>query len=78
MSKTYSAGLRINELVILPMKAIDSDRMQLPAQNFKGNKDRKILLSKKQLEFTRIYFKKQKPSHWLYEGMVSVKEKSER
>ena len=40
LSTIYSAGLRISEVINLPIKAIDSDRMQIHIINAKGNKDR--------------------------------------
>lgn len=38
LGKIYSARLKISELVNLPIKAIDSDRMQIRIANGKGNK----------------------------------------
>lgn len=74
LSVIYSGGLRISELVNLPIKAIDSDRMQIHIENAKGNKDRYTILSKKVLELLRVYFKKEKPHYWLFEGVGSTKE----
>jgi site-specific recombinase XerD len=75
LSTIYSAGLRISELVNLPIKAIDSDRMQIYIENSKGNKDRYTILSKKVLALLRVYFKREKPHYWLFEGMGSTKER---
>tara|TARA_R110002020_G_scaffold96083_3_gene230405 strand:+ start:1827 stop:3191 length:1365 start_codon:yes stop_codon:yes gene_type:complete len=75
LSTIYSAGLRISELINLPINAIDSDRMQIHVEKAKGNKDRYTILSKKILELLREYFKKEKPHYWLFEGMGSTKEK---
>ncbi|WP_339867349.1 tyrosine-type recombinase/integrase [uncultured Algoriphagus sp.] len=75
LSTIYSAGLRISELINLPINAIDSDRMQIYVENAKGNKDRYTILSKKILELLREYFKKERPHYWLFEGAGSTKEK---
>tara|TARA_A100000171_G_scaffold25268_1_gene23610 strand:+ start:649 stop:1170 length:522 start_codon:yes stop_codon:yes gene_type:complete len=74
LSTIYSAGLRISEVINLPIKAIDSDRMQIHIKNAKGNKDRYTILSKKVLDLLRVYFKQEKPHYWLFEGMGSTKE----
>ncbi|MDN3203229.1 tyrosine-type recombinase/integrase [Algoriphagus sp. C2-7] len=74
LSVIYSAGLRISEVINLPIKAIDSGRMQIHIKNAKGNKDRYTILSKKVLELLRVYFKKEQPHYWLFEGMGSTKE----
>ncbi|WP_421976071.1 tyrosine-type recombinase/integrase [Roseivirga seohaensis] len=75
LSTIYSAGLRISEVINLPIKAIDSDRMQIHIKNAKGNKDRYTILSKKVLDLLREYFKQEKPHYWLFERMGSTKEK---
>ncbi|MGW8123258.1 tyrosine-type recombinase/integrase [Roseivirga echinicomitans] len=75
LSIIYSAGLRISEAINLPIKAIDSDRMQIHIKNAKGKKDRYTILSKTALGLLRVYFKKEKPHYWLFEGMGSTKEK---
>lgn len=75
LSTIYSAGLRVSELINLPIKAIDSDRMQIYIENSKGKKDRYTILSKKVLDLLRVYFKREKPHFWLFEGMGSTKEK---
>lgn len=74
LSTIYSAGLRISELINLPIHAIDSDRMQIHIVNAKGNKDRYTILSPKLLDLLRIYFKEARPHYWLFEGMRSTKE----
>ncbi len=44
---SYSAGLRVNELVHLKTGDIDSKRMMIHIRSGKGNKDRFVPLSKK-------------------------------
>jgi integrase/recombinase XerD len=65
----YSAGLRISEAVNLKIKDIDSQRMQIRVEQSKGKKDRYTILSKKTLELLREYFKKYRPTEYLFEGM---------
>ena len=65
---TYSAGLRISELVNLKIKDIDAQRMQIKITQAKGKKDRYTLLSAKALDYLRKYVKEYKPKEWLFEG----------
>lgn len=74
LSTIYSGGLRISELVNLPIKAIDSKRMQIRIEGGKGKKDRYTILSRKILELLRIYFKEYTPHYYLFEGQGSSKE----
>ncbi|QWG05568.1 site-specific integrase [Flammeovirga yaeyamensis] len=64
----YSAGLRIGELIDLEIKDIDSKRMLIRVVEGKGNKDRNTLLSEKNLQILRTYFKEYKPKKYLFEG----------
>lgn len=75
LSTIYSAGLRIGELINLPITAIDSDRMQIRIEKAKGKKDRYTLLSPKLLILLREYFKKERPHFWLFEGSGSTRER---
>jgi len=65
---TYSAGLRIGEVVRLKSEDIDSKRMLIHVKGSKGRKDRYTILSAKALEMLRQYWKKYKPAKWLFEG----------
>lgn len=65
---SYSAGLRVSEVVNLKISDIDSSRMTIHIRNAKGKKDRLVPLSKKLLEVLREYFKKYKPKDYLFEG----------
>ena len=65
---TYSAGLRVSELLNLKLKDIDSVRMQIRIEQAKGKKDRYTILSAKALTLLREYFKVYKPNNWLFEG----------
>jgi len=49
LSTIYAGGLRIGELIKLPIKAIDSKQMQIRIEGGKGKKDRYTILSKKDI-----------------------------
>lgn len=72
LSTIYSAGLRVGELIDLPIHAIDSKRMQIRIEGAKGKKDRYTILSKKLLNLLRVYFRQYKPFYYLFEGMGST------
>lgn len=65
---SYSAGLRVSELVSLKIADIDSKRMMIHIREGKGKKDRMVPLSKRLLETLRQYFKKYRPKDYLFEG----------
>ena len=67
----YSSGLRIGEVINLKISQIDSERMTLMVKGGKGVKDRLVPLSQKLLELLREYYKKYKPSEYLFEGQNS-------
>jgi site-specific recombinase XerD len=74
---TYSAGLRLSEVLNLKIEDIDSKRMQVFVRQSKGRKDRYTLLSNKVLPVLRQYFNEYKPKEWLFEG-AKGKQYSER
>ncbi len=59
---TYSAGLRVSELVHLKLTDIDSSRMQLLVRCGKGKKDRYVNLSPVLLDVLRSYIKMYTPT----------------
>lgn len=65
---TYSAGLRVGEVVRLKPEDIDSKRMLIHIKGAKGRKDRYVMLSEKALEILRQYWKKYRPEKWLFSG----------
>ena len=65
---TYSAGLRVSEVVRLRPTAIDSDRMLIRVEQGKGAKDRYTLLSPQLLEALREYWRRTKPGEYLFPG----------
>ena len=64
----YSAGLRRSELINLRVQDIKSDEGYIMIKGAKGKKDRNTVLSKTLLTLLREYYKKYKPSYWLFEG----------
>lgn len=64
----YSAGLRMSELLNLRISDIRSDEGYIMIKDSKGKKDRHTILSPILLNLLREYFKKERPSYWLFEG----------
>ncbi len=56
MMTSYSAGVRVSELVSLEVKDIHSQRMLIHVRSGKGNKDRFTLLSERLLAELRSYW----------------------
>jgi integrase/recombinase XerD len=65
---TYSAGLRVGEVVHLKPEDIDSKRKLIHIHEGKGKKDRYTILSDAVLEGLRVYWKVYRPKKWLFEG----------
>ena len=59
----YGAGLRISEIIKLRVQDMDSKQMRIYVQKGKGNKDRYTLLSQRNLELLREYWKQYRPNH---------------
>lgn len=68
---TYSAGLRVSEVVNLKIKDIHSERMVINIKGAKGKKDRTVRLSVGVLELLRKYYLVYKPKDWLFEGQYA-------
>ena len=64
----YAAGLRVSELVSLTVRDIDSARMVINIRHGKGGKDRYVMLSDQLLAILRDYWRRARPSHWLFPG----------
>jgi integrase/recombinase XerD len=64
----YAAGLRVSELVALTSRDIDSTRMVIAIRHGKGDKDRYVMLSEQLLAILRDYWKRTRPTHWLFPG----------
>lgn len=66
----YSGGLRISEVINLRINDIHSNEGFIFIKDSKGKKDRKTILSPHLVKLLRIYYKKYKPSYWLFEGQT--------
>jgi site-specific recombinase XerD len=79
---TYSAGLRVSEVVKLKISDIDSDRMLIYIRSAKGYKDRYTLLSKSALPKLRLYLKAfqvhKYDKQWLFPGQNKDRHLSKR
>lgn len=62
----YSCGLRVSEVINLKIEDIDSKRMIINIRNAKGRKDRIVVLSQTMLETLRNYFKKYRPTLFMF------------
>jgi len=67
---TYSAGLRVSEVVHLQVSDIDSQRMVIRVDQGKARKDRYVPLSEALLPILRRYWKAARPAHWLFPGQI--------
>jgi integrase/recombinase XerD len=67
---TYSAGLRVSEVVRLQVTDIESDpgRMLIRINQGKGHKDRYTLLSTRLLQELRAYWQLERHKPWLFPG----------
>jgi len=70
---TYSAGLRVSEVVRLQVTDLESDpsRMLIRVHQGKGNKDRYTLLSRRLLDELRAYWRLERHRPWLFPGRDS-------
>lgn len=75
---TYSAGLRVGEVVRLKVSDIDSERMLIHVRQGKGRKDRYTILSEVALDMLRRYAYAIRPKDWLFPGGNNVEYISER
>jgi|ERR1700682_3463043 len=62
----YAAGLRVSELVHLKVTDIDANRMTIRVEQGKGAKDRYTMLSEQLLAELRKYWKRERPTVWLF------------
>jgi site-specific recombinase XerD len=68
LSLIYSCGLRIGELINLPIRDLDKQRKLIRIVQAKGRKDRYALYSDKLRELLRRYYNEWKPKEFLFEG----------
>ena len=64
----YSAGLRVSEAVALTAREIDSANMVIHVRQGKGRKDRYVMLSEQLLAILRAYWKRARPTDFLFPG----------
>ena len=67
----YATGLRCNELLHLKVADIDSSRMLIHVRAGKGRVPREIGLSPVLLERLRVYWRRVKPTGWLFPSTQS-------
>lgn len=68
MLLTYSAGLRVGEVVRLRIEDVDADRKLIHIRQGKQRKDRYTILSNVALTVLREYVARYRPSTWLFPG----------
>ena len=73
LTTCYATGLRISEAVHLKPAHIDSPRMVIRVEQGKGQKDRYVMLSLRLLETLRLWWRTERPQHWLFPGKSADK-----
>lgn len=68
LQTTYAAGLRVSEVVRLRLCDIDSQRRTLRIRCSKGHKDRLVPLASLLLPLLRDYWRRYRPTDWLFPG----------
>ncbi|MGQ8871109.1 tyrosine-type recombinase/integrase [Paenibacillus sp. TSA_86.1] len=75
---TYSAGLRVGEVVRLCYSDLDIERQTIIVRQGKGQKDRRTLLSHLAWEIVQRYITEYKTDRWLFPGQSSDRHLTER
>lgn len=75
---TYSAGLRVGEVVRLRYNDLDIERQTIIVRQGKGQKDRRTILSHLAWEIVQKYIAQYKPDRWLFSGQSSDRHLTER
>jgi len=70
LTVAYAAGLRVSEATHLKVTDIDSQRMVIRVEQGKSQKDRYVMLSPRLLEELRSYWKRARPTAWLFPGDI--------
>jgi len=70
LTVAYAAGLRVSEATHLKVTDIDSQRMVIRVEQGKSQKDRYVMLSPRLLEELRSYWKRARPTAWLFPGEI--------
>jgi integrase/recombinase XerD len=66
MATLYATGMRSNELRLLKVEDVDSERMVIHIRNGKGQTPREVSFSPVLLERLRVYWRWRKPKDWLF------------
>lgn len=74
----YSAGLRMNELRLVKIAHVDTDRKQIHVRQGKGKKDRYVVLSSFIADKLPHYLATEKPRTYLFEGLTPGEPMGER
>ncbi len=70
---TYTAGLRVSEVVNLRQEHIESERMPVRVDQGKGRKDRYTILAQTTLDLLEAYWLGYQPGEWLFFGRDKTK-----
>jgi integrase/recombinase XerD len=68
LTTAYAAGLRVGEVARLKVGAIDSTRMLIHVARGKGDRERHAMLSPSLLGVLRTYWRRVRPTVWLFPG----------
>ncbi len=68
LSIAYGCGLRVSEIVRLKIVDFDSLRMVIRIEQGKGRSDRYVMLAPDLLEMLRQWWRKTRPTGWLFPG----------
>jgi integrase/recombinase XerD len=68
LTTAYAAGLRVREVTRLRIASIDSTRMLIHIEMGKGGKERYAMLWPRLLYILRTYWRRARPSVWLFQG----------
>ena len=71
LSLLYSCSLRSSELINLKWTDIDRSRMIILVRQAKGKKDRQVGLNDKLIEVLEAYYRKYKPTEYVFNGQSS-------
>ncbi|WP_458121614.1 tyrosine-type recombinase/integrase [Paenibacillus sp. Z6-24] len=75
---TYTAGLRVSEVVRLRIEDCDYERNVIRVRQGKGRKDRQTLLSEVAASILKQYIELEKPTVWLFPGQRTGRHLTER
>lgn len=74
----YSTGLRLSEALNITFEDIDGNRLQIKINRGKGAKDRVVQIPECLLHLLRVYYRRLKPKHYLFNGLKKGSKYSQR